>query len=217
VAIPADANRPVPADRPACEGSPTYPKRLAIVVRMAERDDDIRNYLNFLADPSTAVDPAKVAAAQHAVNNATDLLDKARALSALEAARDVNGGDLRARFLISASGWARDNQITPGALRTLGVSNTDLAEAGLISRGTAGRKAGKVAGTARNRVSIPAVQAMIPTGRFTINDLIASTGASVATVRKAIDLDIAAGKVTALGPTTNHASRGRAPLQFDGK
>jgi hypothetical protein len=98
----------------------------------------------------------------------------------------------------------------------LGVSDADLAAAGLIVKTGRGRKAAKVGGARRSRTSIPDVQAMIPHGRFTINDLIRASGASVATVRKAIDLHIAAGKAVSHGPDANHSNRGRAPIIFEG-
>jgi hypothetical protein len=184
---------------------------------MTDRDSAIRNYLNYLHNPASAINQAAIDAAEASVASAGDVLEKARALSRLEIAKQVDGSSLRDAFIANAASWVSDNQVTPAALRQLGVSDSDLSAAGLIVKGTRGRKGGKGSGgVKRNRTSIPDVQALIPQGRFTINDLMAKSGASVATVRKAIDLNIAAGKAINHGPLANHNNRGRAPIIFEG-
>jgi hypothetical protein len=184
--------------------------------RMTERDDAVRRYLHFLADPSTAIDHGAISAAEAAVAHATDVLDRAKAMSQLERVRQVDGSQLRAAFLVHASGWAADNAVSASVLKELGVSDRDLADAGLVSRAARGKRAGRVGSGARTRTNLSDVQAMIPRGRFTIKDLIGASGASVATVRKAIEASMAAGKVIEHGPVANAGSRGRAPIVYEG-
>jgi hypothetical protein len=184
---------------------------------MTDRDSAIRNYLNYLANPSSAINQSAIDAAEAAVASASDVLERVKALSRLDAAKHVDGSALRDGFIANAAAWATDNQVSPSAFRQLGVSESDLVSAGVVVKGVRGRKAGKtLGGPKRSRTSIPDVRAMIPHGRFTISELIRASGASVATVRKAIDLHIADGKVVSHGPDANHANRGRAPIIFEG-
>ena len=51
-------------------------------------------------------------------------------------------------------------------------------------------------------------------GTFLLADVINGAGGSQATVRKALDELIDAGKVEKLGPVPDYKGRGRAPLQY---
>src|SRR4051794_41708487 len=93
-------------------------------------EDAIRRYLNFLEDPAKLRDEAEVQRRTLAVLEATDPIEKLKALTALERAAAVDEAALRNAFVRHARAWAEENGIGMRAFAELKVPNDVLAEAG---------------------------------------------------------------------------------------
>jgi hypothetical protein len=63
-------------------------------------------------------------------------------------------------------------------------------------------------------VSADEVRSAIPTGSFTVKDLQERSGASAAVVRRIIQEEAVAGRLTVEGPDTDHSGPGRAPTVY---
>lgn len=176
---------------------------------MSTPEAAVRSYLQWLEDPSSVRDHSAIAQAKSASQNATDPIERLKALSALQVLEAVDGASFRAGFVANAAEWANENAVTAEAFATLGVPSDVLTEAGLV-KSTVVTSVGK----RRTRVSPDAVRAAIPTVAFSIADLEAASGASTATVRKVIAEMTEAGTLRDLGPDQKHTGRGRAPLLF---
>lgn len=169
----------------------------------------VRSYLQWLEDPDSVRDHAAIAEANAASQNASDPIDRLKALSTLQSLRAVDGASFRAGFVQHAAAWATENSVTPEAFSTLGVPSDVLADAGLVKQ-----RLVSSSGKRRTRVSPDTVKEAVPSVAFTIADLEATSGASTATVRKVIAEMIEAGTLRDLGPDQKHTGRGRAPLLF---
>lgn len=185
----------------------------------------IRRYLEFLDDPSSALDEAKVAELEAKVAAASDPIEKIHLASDLHRARQVDGAALRRGFVAVARRWAEAQGIVPEAFRTLGVPDDDLRAAGFDLPRVRGRRAevgteppggGGTPVSRAPRATIDDIRAAAQSfdGPFTIADLRDRAGGSPATVRKALDAMVAEGSVDALGPTPGWPGPGRPPLRF---
>lgn len=183
-----------------------------------EDEHAVRRYLQWLADPASLRDEAAVAAAQHIIDGATDPIEKLKAVESRRRAEAVDGSELRDEFVNRARRWAATNDVSGDAFRELGVSVSDLRDAGFsVSNGGPRRSsgAGATGSGGRPRTSAADIEASIPDGRpFTISDIEAASGASNVTVRKVVAGMIEAGTVVDLGPDKQHEGRGRAPLLY---
>ncbi|HWH35233.1 MAG TPA: hypothetical protein VNT56_07925 [Acidimicrobiales bacterium] len=177
----------------------------------------VRLYLMYLEDPTKLVDETAVKKAQDAVNSAKDPLDRLQALAALDRARQADGEQLRKDFVAQASAYAEAQGIPASAFREMGVPADVLAEAG-FDGGRRRRRSSSASGRARApRVPLEDIKAAVSrlSKRFTLAELAdAAGGGSPATLRKAVDELISAGKLTKLGPKEDHQGRGRAPTVY---
>jgi len=178
---------------------------------MSTAETAVRSYLQWLDDPTSVRDHAAIEEAKAAAEQAADPLDRLKALSTLQELEAGDGERFRADFVANAAEWAAKNSVTPEAFEQLGVPCEVLADAGLATESV---RAIRKAGGRRTRVSPDTVRDSVPSGKFTIADLEAASGASTATVRKVISEMIAAGELRNLGPDREHSGRGRAPLLF---
>jgi hypothetical protein len=188
----------------------------------------VRRYLQYLADPGSLRDDAAVEAAEKAVAEAGDPIEKLRALSALERAGRVDGTHLTRGFLLHARAWAEANGITVGAFQALGVPDDVLAGAGFPVGRKANRKPARAAresdvvgddsGRQRApRTSRSTIEEHITerSGTFTIADVLQAVGGTPMTVSKVVSDLVALGTVRKLGPDPHHNSRGRAPILYE--
>lgn len=187
-------------------------------------DDEVvvRRYLEYVADPSSAIDHQRVAELEGKIAAASDPIEKIHLASDLHRARQGDGDRLRQSFVAVARRWADSEGIVPDAFRTLGVSDDDLRAAGFDVAGPARRRAevGTVGAGARSRaprVSTEEIRtaAMSFDGPFTIADLRDRAGGSPATVRKSLDDMVSEGLVRALGSTPDWGGPGRPPHRFE--
>lgn len=181
----------------------------------------VRRYLEFLGDPSTAVDGSRVAALEAQVGQTSDVIAKLKLLEELGRARSGDTAALRQAFVTHAKSWAAANTIGLDAFRALGVGDIALVEAGF----DLGRNAPKKSGAATARPLRPARAANVSgsairehiaglTGTFTLASVMHDVGGSLGTIRKIVDEMEAAGRVRNEGSDPSHSSRGRAPHVF---
>jgi hypothetical protein len=178
----------------------------------------VRSYLLYLEDPAALRDESAIAEHSKAVANATDPIDKLKALAALASASTIDEAPLRDGFVTHAKAWAEAQSVPPGAFRELKVPDDVLRAAGFTVPSSGGRQ-GRAASAVRQRAKAVPVEeikahVLAQKGTFLLADVINGAGGSQATVRKALDELIDAGKVQKLGPVPDYKGRGRAPLQY---
>ena len=185
-------------------------------------EDAVRRYLEWLEDPDSLIDDEAVARAEAAVADARDPLTRLHALADAEHARQADADAVIKDFITHARAYAEAQSIPIAAFRAVGVSDDVLRQAGfgVVGRVPAGRssKGARAAGAPRaKQVSVDELKAAalgLPK-RFTLTDLAAAAGGgSPATVRRAVDELISAGKVDKLGPKPDHQGPGRAPTLY---
>jgi hypothetical protein len=183
----------------------------------------VRRYLDFIANPQSAIDQDAIAGAEAAIGEAEasgDRLAELEARAALAKAKQADGSELEAAFVGQARAYAQERDIPVAAFEDMGVPSDVLRRAGLLRGGAGGRRSSAPARSTRSkRVNVEAIQdhmrAMSKGSTFTIAELQDSLGGSPATTRKAIDLmpssDVS--EVTDTAVIAKHAtgSRGRAP------
>lgn len=182
----------------------------------------VRSYLEFLVDPSSAVDSARVAELERALASSNDVIAKLKLHGELERARQGDVAELRSAFARHARAWAQRNDVNVEAFRALGVSDIALAESGFeLGRNTTGRvKNAPVVRAARaqrsTNVSAKTIREAIlgRTGSFTLARVMAEAGGSPGTIRKVVDELEADGRVRNEGADPHHSGRGRSPHLF---
>ena len=184
-------------------------------------EEAIRSYLLFLDDPTKLRDEGEVQRRTLAVLEATDPIEKLKALAALEQAAAVDEKGLRAGFIEHAGDWATANGISVKAFRELKVPVDVLSAAGFEVtnervRRTSGTGSGADAPRRRPAVSASDIKEAVLTFAepFTLNAVMAKVGGSPMTVRKAVEDLIAEGRVERQGPVPGYSGRGRAPIQY---
>lgn len=186
----------------------------------------VRLYLLWLEDPTKLVDEVAVKKAEAAVENAKDPLDRLHALADLEHARQADGDQVQKDFLTHGKGYAEAQTIPVSAFEEMGVPREVLAEAGFeVGRGT-GRGRGSSSSTGGRpsgrqrapRVPLADIKGVVTSQmskRFTLTELGEKAGGSRATLAKAVDELIEAGKVKKIGPQEGYSGRGRAPTVYE--
>jgi len=184
----------------------------------------VREYLMWITDPTQLIDAELVARLEGEAAAATDPIAKLKALSRLERARAVDGERFKLNFIKHAKQWSDDNQISAAAFRDIGVDDTILRAAGIVSASASAAAARDRRPAAPNGSSRPPIRSVstgqIKTevaawvGEFTLADVVTKVGGSPMTVRKAVDDLVESGVVHRLGPLRNHTGRGRAPTVY---
>lgn len=189
-----------------------------------EHEKAVRLYLQSLRDPSSLIDQNAITQLQSEIDAETDPIAQLRLISQLERAQQVDIAHVEHEFIRCAKQWAEANDISVSAFRNLGVPESALRAAGLVAgarkpgrpRAERAPRASRTSTRSGGNVTIEQVKAHVATrsDRFTLADVAAGVGASSMTVRKAVTEMVDAGAVTKLGPATDHAGRGRAPIQY---
>lgn len=183
-------------------------------------EDVVRQYLLYLEDPGSLRDEAEIQKKTQAVLDATDPIDKLRALAELERASNVDETPLREGFVKHAKTWADEQQIPLAAFTELRVPDDVLREAGFEVPTRQRRGRGRASSdTGRQRAkAVPAEEiksyVLNQRGTFVLADIMNGVGGSPATIRKAVDELVEAGQVEKLGPMPDYQGRGRAPTQY---
>jgi hypothetical protein len=178
----------------------------------------VRSYLLYLEDPAALRDDAEIAKRNKAVADATDPIDKLKALAALEEASTIDEAPLREGFVAHAKAWAEAQGVPSSAFQQLKVPEDVLRKAG-FSLPASGRRGRRGTGEGRQRAKAVTVEdikahVLAQKGTFILTDVMNGIGGSQATVRKAIDELISTGDVERLGPVPDYSGRGRAPIQY---
>lgn len=182
----------------------------------------VRRYLDFLANPQSAIDGDAVAAAEAAIGEAEasgDRLAELEARASLTKAKQADGSELEAAFVAQARTYAQERDIPVSAFEDMGVPSDVLRRAGLLRNGRRRPAAPAARATRSKRVSVEAIQehmrALSKGSTFTIAELQDALGGSPATTRKAIELMPSSEitEVTDAAVIAKHStgSRGRAP------
>ena len=186
-----------------------------------EAEAAVRRYLAYLDDPSSAVDQQAVVAAEAAFAAATDPLERLHAAADLEAARSADAGAIEDDFVRHARAYGEAEGIPASAFAAVGVPAEVLERAGL-SLPAAGRSARggarRASGPRSPQVPVSQIKAAVSQlpKRFTLAQLAERAGGgSPATVRKAVEELIGEGRVSSLGPATDHKGPGRAPTLYE--
>lgn len=183
-------------------------------------EDAVRRYLQYLADPDSAVDTGAIARLEAQVAAATDVIDRLVALSHLRQARTVDETTLREAFVRHARAFAVERGVDVTAFLAMGVAPQTLRDAGFAVGGDPGR-AERPRRPVTTRTRRPSVQAariidglVGRTGTFTLGDVLRDFGGTPQTVRKAVDTLVESGRAERLGTDPDHRGPGRAPVRF---
>jgi hypothetical protein len=190
-----------------------------------DAEASVRQYLLYIEDPSSLRDESEIQKKTQAVLDATDPIDKLKALAELERVAKIDEGPLREGFVTHAKDWAAAQSIPVKAFQELKVPDDVLQEAGFelpAAPARRGRRPGGPAASAdggRQRakaVPVDAIKGWVldQKGTFVLSDVQAGVGGSPATVRKAVEELVEAGQVEKLGPMADYQGRGRAPIQY---
>jgi len=180
----------------------------------------VRLYLLYLDDPTKLRDEAEIRKKTKAAQDATDPIDKLKALAELERVANSNEQPLREGFIQYAKAWAEEQGVPARAFRELKVPDDVLRQAGFdVPAGRRRARGATVSTNGRQRAkAVPTedIKSYIlnQKGTFILTDVMNGAGGSPATVRKAVDELIETGQVERVGPVPNYAGRGRAPIQF---
>ncbi len=186
----------------------------------------VRLYLLWLDDPAKLVDEVSVRRAETAVENSKDPLARLHALADLEHARQADGEQVQQDFITHAKRYADEQTIPVSAFEEMEVPREVLAEAGFEVGRRGGRGRGRSSSTGgrspsrqrAQRVPLEDIKGVVTSQmskRFTLSELGEKAGGSPATLRKAVDDLIEAGKVKKIGPQEGYSGRGRVPTVYE--
>ena len=181
---------------------------------MATPVEAVRSYLSALRDPSSLKDDTAIEDKTAQLNDADDVIVR---LGLQEELRDLMAPSMDTTeddFVVHAKAWADEAGISAEAFVAEGVPSAVLKRAGFTSVPTSGRKGRGTSRRSGTRVTTEEVIAAIPNSAFTVKQLGNTSGASAAVVRKAINLELEAGRVTKLGNDPDHSGPGRAPTLY---
>lgn len=181
---------------------------------MATPVEAVRSYLTALRDPESLKDDAAIESKTSELEEADDVIAR---LKLQEELRDLMAPSLESAeddFVVHAKAWADEAGISSDAFIAEGVPAAVLKRAGFASVRAGGKKARSTTRRSGTRVTTEEVIAAIPNSAFTVKQLGNTSGASAAVVRKAINLEVDAGRVTELGSDPDHSGPGRAPTLY---
>jgi len=179
-------------------------------------EQNVRAYLNFLADPASALDPDLVSRLEAQMAGATDPVERLRLAAAIERARTPQGTELLAAFIRDAKTWADTESVPASAFQQLGVSDDVLRRAGLLKASRSGSGRRRPSERAGRRTTVEDIKewALNQSGPFTIKDATTALGGSLVTANKALQALVEDGSLASLGPADDHRGPGRAPARF---
>jgi hypothetical protein len=180
----------------------------------------VRHYLLSVRDPGALRDEGAIADLKSKLEQSGDELER---LQLRQQLLDIESPSLERyedAFVEHAKAWADKTGISGEAFAAEGVPAAVLRRAGFRGVGGGGGRRRSTARTTapragtRSRVSADEVRSAIPTGSFTVKDLQERSGASAAVVRRIIQEEASAGRLTVEGPDTDHSGPGRAPTVY---
>src|SRR5687767_4664402 len=115
-------------------GGYAFPLQFTCMTTASESESAVRNYLQFLDDPSKLLDRDELARLETVVQSTSDPLEKLRAINRLQELRQGGGDSYRQAFTAHAKTWAEANGIRPASFLELGIDEATLRAAGFSSR-----------------------------------------------------------------------------------
>jgi hypothetical protein len=182
----------------------------------AAAEEAVRTYLTALKDPASLRDDDTITKLERELDSAEDPVQRLALRQQLIDAKRPSVEAYEGAFTKHAKAWAEEHGVTADAFASEGVPAAVLRRAGFAVRGARGRgrASGRTRSGGRTRVTTEEVRKAIPRGTFTIRKLEERTGASTAVVRKVVQAELEAGRVSAVGPDPDHAGPGRAPTLY---
>ena len=177
----------------------------------------VRQYLAAVKDPASLRDDDTVADLRQRLESSDDPVDRLSLRQQLIDQESPSVERHEEAFVTHAKAWADEKQISVKAFQDEGVAPAVLRRAGFSvgGRGRRGRQAtSSREGGRRSRVTSEQVRQSIPEGTFTIKRLQETSGASPAVVRKVVQEEEQAGRLTNAGTDPDHRGPGRAPVLY---
>lgn len=177
-------------------------------------EEAVRSYLLAIKNPAALRDEGQLTELESALATEDDPLERVRLRAKLSRARAITPEDFEPGFVDAAAAWADANGVSTDAFVAEGVAEDVLVRAGLLAAPASRARARRPAG--RTRVPAGQVRDEIrgQADAFTTGDIVALTGASVATVRKIIGELLEERILVEEGPDPAHEGRGRAPTLY---
>jgi hypothetical protein len=184
----------------------------------AAAEQAVRAYLGALKDPSSLRDDERIAKLERELERSNDQLERVLLQQQLLDAKSPSVEQFEEAFIEHARSWAEEHGVSPSAFQSEGVPSTVLRRAGFQVRGgrARGRAARRRSAGRRTRVSADEVRKAIPRGTFTIREVQERSGASTAVVRRVVQEELEAGRVSEAGTAPDHSGPGRAPALYEG-
>lgn len=205
----------------------------------AKAEENIRRYLTYLKAPGDLVDPKAVARANTQVERTAggDVIEHVKALAALEQATVVDEAPLRAAFVDTIPGWLEEHGVSVDVLRSFGVPDDVLVEAGLMPAETRKSRSG-TRRPAKKRAAAPApvpppapapavssnghgrgidydaIVAALPAGEFLTADVAALLDVDLITARNRIATMRSKGLIVHVGEVDPWTGKGAAPYLY---
>jgi len=161
----------------------------------------IKDYLTFLKDPKALIDSDAVAKTRAALESEVDPLKQMVLFDQLCDLEHPSREIYENGFVSSAPQWVEANAINNPASVFLdsGVPRNVIARAFKLER---------------TRTSRATIEAAIPSGVFTINDVAVASGATYGAASKTVKDLVETGVLVSRG-TVDHAGPGRSPQSFE--
>lgn len=181
---------------------------------MASADEAVRNYLLAVKDPGSVRDEDAIAQLRTELDGERDPLQRLKLQQRLLDEETVGPAKFEDAFVKAARSWSESKGVTHAAFQAEGVEDPVLRRAGFtIPRGGTTQRR-RPSGTGRRRVNAGDIRKAIPRGTFTVKDVQEASGASAAVVRRVIQEEVDAGRVTDKGAAPDHKGPGRAPTLY---
>ena len=180
------------------------------------QDEAVRNYLVSLKDPGALKDDDRVASLQQELAESQDELERLRLRQQILDAERPPLEKFEEAFVTHAKAWADQHGISDKAFVAEGVPPQVLRRAGFKGVRPGRKRGGQSGRTQRSspRISADEVRKALPKGTFTIRQVQEATGASAAVVRRVVQEQVDAGKVTEEGSAPDHKGPGRSPTLY---
>lgn len=180
----------------------------------ADATQTVERYFAALTDPESLVPTEAVEQVKADLEKAEGVVERLKLREELRRLEQPDTESIRDDFVAVAKEWAENLGISGESLQAEGADPEDLRRAGFnIATPRSTRRPATRSSSRTSREEV--VAAMKDT--FTTKDLMESTGASRATVSKAITEEIEAGRVERLGADESDASPGRSAILFKKK
>lgn len=177
----------------------------------------VRNYLLSLKDPGKLKDEEQIASLRSKLESTDDDLERLQIRQKLLDLESPATEQYEDEFVTHAKAWADQQGVSDQAFLAEGVPGQVLRKAGFRNVRDGRRRGASTTARSRGRrrrVSADEVRASIPKGAFTIQQVQEASGASPAVVRRVVQEEVDASRVTEEGKDPGHRGPGRAPALY---